>query len=182
MKKLFLLTFILFGLSFGDEVNVYDVKDWHNAGQYTRICSDKVRDLFIKEQNDSVANMYAFSCLKLDKINELVIPIVMLYKDRASRENASIYSTILFQKKMLYYALVDGADISYIRTPKVEYILSYIFDKFVTKDYDKKDDKYLFDLGENNRCEVYVKDDNSTKQMVFDIYNANKLMATKIFW
>ena len=96
-------------------INNDDVKNWDSVGQYNRVCSDMVRELFIAQQDESIANLYAKACLKMDKVNNLIIPMVMLYKDKASRENAALYSTILFQKKMLYLALVDGFDISNIR-------------------------------------------------------------------
>lgn len=181
MRLLFVLLFSVL-LFARDDVNIDDIKDWVDAGQYNRICSDSVRDLFVREQNFSIANIYAKACLKVDKINDLIIPIVMLYNDKESRENSAIYSTILFQKKMLYFSLVDGYDISYIKTPKIDYILSFIFDKYVLKDYEKIDNKYIFKINNDTKCNVYVKKEQNLDKMVFEIYKLDKLVSTKIYW
>lgn len=163
-------------------IDIYDIKNWNDAGSYNRICSPSVRDVFLKTQDESIANIYANACLKMDKINELIIPIVMLYKTKESRENASLYSTILFQKKMLYLALVDGVDISYVRTPKVNYILSIVFDKYVIGDYQKKGEAYRMALDEKRYCDLLVNDENGIKQLVIAIYKDDKISSIKKYW
>ena len=177
----FIISFLVF-VGFAAAVDVEDVRNWDQIGQYNRICQESVRNLFIEQQNDSLANTYAKACLKMDKINELIIPTVMLYKNKESRENASLYSTILFQKKMLYLALCDNVDISYIRTPKINYILSEIFDKFVEKDYVKKSDTYIFTLQNGDRAELFVKDEEGVKKMVVALYVDDKVNSIKMYW
>ena len=177
MKILSILAFAIVSLF---AVSIDDVRNWDQIGQYNRICQESVRNLFIEEQNDALANMYAKACLKMDKVNELVVPTVMLYKTKEARENASLYSTIIFQKKMLYLALCDGVDISYIRTPKINYILSEIFDKFTEKAYVKKSDTYVFTLESGERAELFIKEEEEVKKMVVALYTGDKLSSIKI--
>lgn len=179
MKSLILL---LAFVNFIFAIDLEDIKSWDQIGQYNRICQENVRNFFIAEQNEAIANTYAKACLKMDKINELIVPIVMLYKTTAARENASLYSTILFQKKMLYLAVVDNVDISYIRTPKINYILSEIFDKFVEKKFSKTENRYEFVLDSGNRAELFVKDENDIKKMVLAIYEDGKISQMKTYW
>ena len=179
MKILSILAFAIVSLF---AVSIDDVRNWDQIGQYNRICQESVRNLFIEEQNDALANMYAKACLKMDKVNELVVPTVMLYKTKEARENASLYSTIIFQKKMLYLALCDGVDISYIRTPKINYILSEIFDKFTERAYVKKSDTYVFTLENGERAELFIKEEEEVKKMVIAIYAGDKLSSIKIYW
>lgn len=179
MKILSILAFAIVSLF---AVSIDDVRNWDQIGQYNRICQEGVRNLFIEEQNDALANMYAKACLKMDKVNELVVPTVMLYKTKEARENASLYSTIIFQKKMLYLALCDGVDISYIRTPKINYILSEIFDKFTEKAYVKKSDTYVFTLESGERAELFIKEEEEVKKMVVALYTGDKLSSIKIYW
>ena len=180
MKKLiFCLSFII-QFCFG--VEIQDVWDWEQLGQYNRICQENVRNLFITEQNEAVADIYAKACLKVDKVNELIIPIVMLYKTKDARENASIYSTILFQKKMLYLALIDNIDISYIRTPKINYVLSEIFDKFVEKKYKKTETGYVFEFNNGEKAELSVKTENQISKMVVALYKDGKVNSIKMYW
>ena len=179
MRVLVFLT-LFFGMIFA--VNVDDVRNWDQIGQYNRICQESVRNLFIEEQNEALANVYAKACLKMDKVNELVVPMVMLYKTKEARENASLYSTIVFQKKMLYLALCDNVDISYIRTPKINYILSEIFDKFVEKNYVKKSETYVFTLDSGEKAELFINEEEGVKKMVVAMYAGDKLSSIKIYW
>ncbi|NLK67245.1 MAG: hypothetical protein GX282_07215 [Campylobacteraceae bacterium] len=169
-------------LSFLFGLDSYDVKNWYDAGSYNRVCQDSVREYFILNQDPAIANMYANSCLQMDKINELIIPVVMLYETKEARVNASLYATILFQKKMLYLALVDGVDISYIRTPKVEYILSIVFDKFVAKEYEVVGDAYRIKLTENSYSDLLVNEENGITQMIIAIYEDGRLRSVKKYW
>ena len=179
MKILYILAFAVVSMF---AVSADDVRNWDQIGQYNRICQESVRNLFIEEQSEALANMYAKACLKMDKVNELVVPTVMLYKTKEARENASLYATIIFQKKMLYLALCDGVDISYIRTPKINYILSEIFDKFTERAYVKKSDTYVFTLENGERAELFIKEEEEVKKMVIAIYAGDKLSSIKIYW
>lgn len=177
----YIIIFLAF-VNFIFAVSIEDIKNWDQVGQYNRICQENVRNLFISQQNDSIANVYAKACLKMDKINELIVPMVMLYKNKEARENASLYSTILFQKKMLYLALCDNVDIGYIKTPKIDYILSEIFDKFVEKDYVKKSDTYVFLLQNGQKAELFVKDEDNIKKMIIALYTNDKIDSIKMYW
>ena len=108
--KFFLVS--LFFVSYASSIQISDVDAWYKNGQFERICSNDIKSFMLEIQNDEITNLYAKSCLALDKINELVFPIVLLYKNSIARENAAYYSTILYQKKLLYMALNDEIDIS----------------------------------------------------------------------
>ena len=53
--------------------------------------------------------------------NDIFIPILYSLK----------YVELAYQKKLLYYALANSKDISYVNLPSTDYILSKIFTKFV---------------------------------------------------
>ena len=89
---------------------------------------------------------------------------------------------ILFQKKMLYLALVDGFDISNIRTPKVNYILSNVFDEFVKGNFKKDGDKFIFNI-DDKKTELLIRDEENIKKMVILIYDAKgKIESIKMYW
>ena len=83
---------------------------------------------------------------------------------------------------MLYLSLVDNMDISYIRTPKINYILSEIFDKYVVKDYIKNNDKYIFNTDNGQKAELFVKEDSGIKKMVVLLYKNDKIDSIKMYW
>jgi len=132
----FLLTLSLFSAT-KEEVLV----DYQNKN-YAQACIEGSTILKVHRYDEVFINAVAFSCIESDIIDLLPTPIVLLKMSESARQNASFYATILFQKKMLYHALLDGIDISGIRVPKVDYILSNVFDLFVRGQYEKKGSVY----------------------------------------
>lgn len=177
--KFFLVS--LFFVSYASSIQISDVDAWYKNGQFERICSNDIKSFMLEIQNDEITNLYAKSCLALDKINELVFPIVLLYKNSIARENAAYYSTILYQKKLLYMALNDEIDISYVVLPKVNYILSDIFEKFIKKDYKKINGKFVFE-SENMRYELFSSIENGISKMFLLTYKNNELNSIKTYW
>lgn len=165
------------------EIEIEDVKALYNSKLFNRVCTIEVRDLLIETNDENIAYLYGRSCLNMDKINELIIPIAILYKTKESRENAVYFSTILFQKKLLYRALIDNVNIENINLPKTNYILSIIYDKFKNKEYKFREGKYFFVNDDANIIDVlYVEDDNEIKKVVLEQYQNGKLRYIKRYW
>jgi hypothetical protein len=173
-----LLTTFLNAMDKNDIINYYKNKDYRKA------CI-KAGDLYQKYKSDEeFLNIYAHSCLEEDMINRTILPIVKLYKTPESRENAAYYATILYQKKLLYHALVDDVDISYINLPKTKYILSVIFNKFVGGDYNYKNGAYWFNNDENNELtyKLSVETHQKTKKIFLRTYKNGKITKVRTYW
>lgn len=144
MIKKTCLIFILLFTTVMNAANKEDIVKLYKNKDYRKACL-KAGDLYQQYKDDEdFLSMYANACLEEDMINRTILPIVKLYKTPESRENAAYFATILYQKKLLYHALVDDVDISYINLPKTKYILSIIFNKFVSGDYNYKNGAYWF--------------------------------------
>ncbi len=151
---------------------------------YRKVCL-KAGDLYTKyRNNEKFLNMYAHSCLEVDMVNRTILPIIKLHKTAQARENAAYYATILFQKKLLYHALIDGVDISYVNLPKTDYILSIVFDKFVNGDYSYKNDAYWFIDEENSDIsyKLSVETHQKTKKIFLRTYKDGKMTKERTYW
>ncbi len=182
IKKIFILCFIFINISFAYTLN--DIKKLYTNKKYTRVCS-LCGNMYVAFKNDeNFLNMFADSCLKSDMISKMVLPIVKLYKTKQARENAAYFSTILYEKKMLYYALCDNIDISYINLPKTNYILSKIFDKFVKGEYDLKDSSYWFSNDKNVaiKYKLSIEGRNHIKKMYLRTYKNGKIIKVRVYW
>ena len=182
IKKIFVLCFIFLNISFAYTLN--DIEKLYSNGKYARVCSLS-GSMYVAFKNDEkFLNMFANSCLKSDMINRLVLPIIKLYKTKQARENAAYFTTILYQKKMLYYALCDNIDISYINLPKVNYILSIIFDKFVRGKYEFKNGSYWFndDKKNNIKYKLSIEEKNGIKKMYLRTYKNSKIVKVRVYW
>ena len=177
---LFLLTYnlALFASELDDIKKLYKDKDYRS----TCIKAGDVYNLY--SDNEDFLSIYAHSCLESDMINRLVLPIIKLYQTPESRENAVYFATILYQKKLLYHALVDDVDISYINLPKTKYILSIIFHRFVNGDYNYKDGAYWFIDQEDNTIsyKLTLEEHQKAKKIFIRTYKDGQIIKVRTYW
>ncbi len=182
IKNIIILLLILINISFAKTLE--DIKNLYLNGKYSQACSMS-GGLYMTYKDDEVfLNLFGDSCLKSDMLNRLMLPIIKLYKTKAARENAAYFTTILYEKKMLYHALCDGIDISYINLPKTNYILSKIFDKFTRGKYNLKDGAYWFsnDANIDIKYRLSIEKKNNIKKMYLRTYKNNQIIKTRIYW
>ncbi len=161
-----------------------DIIELYYQKKYALACK-KAGELYSKYSSDEdFLSLYADACIQTDMINRTILPIIKLHKTPKSRENAVYFATILYQKKLLYYALVDDVDISYINLPKTKYILSIIFDKFINGNYDYKDGAYWFndDIDENIRYKLSVETHQKVKKLFLRTYKSDKMIKVRTYW
>lgn len=159
---------------------------WYNAEKYSKICSNKIsnKEYYRYNDDENFVNIYADSCLKTDMINRLAIPITQLRKTKSARANALYYTTVIYQKKLLHHALIDGLSDVPNNLPTTSYILSKIYDKFANKDYKKDGDKYLFEDGNSTvSYKLYTrKDDDGYEKLVLKTMKDGKSIKTRLYW
>lgn len=183
MIKKLCLTFILLAGSLYATTKE-DIVEFYNNKEYKKTCL-KAGELYQQYKNDEdFLSIYAHACLEEDMINRTILPIVKLYKTQKARENAAYFATILYQKKLLYYALVDDVDISYINLPKTEYVLSIVFNKFVSGNYDYKNGAYWF-VDDNDAKISYklsVEIHQKVKKLFLRSYANGTLTKVRTYW
>jgi len=172
-----LITNFLYATTKEDIFKSYEAKDYSDA------CL-KSGNLYQEYKNDEdFLTIFADSCLQIDMINSTILPIVKLYKSKKARENAAYFATILYEKKLLYYALIDDVDISYINLPKTKYILSIIFDKFVKKNYDFKNGAYWFtdDTDKELTYKLSAEENQEIKKIFLRTYKNNEIIKIRTY-
>ena len=146
-----------------------EIKGYFEKGEYTKICNQKVQDFLKDSQNEELLNIFGISCLKINDIDRLALPASKLSRTQTSRD-------ILFKKKLLLHALLDGTDISYIRLPKSDYILSFIFDKFVKKEYVEELGTFIFEEpNSDTRYELNTSFGANSPKMILRIFKNDDL-------
>ncbi len=147
-KKTLLAVLFLFSILKAREPLKEIISSYKNE-QYWKTCSKC--SLFINryENNGDFLNFCAFSCLKADNLDKIYPFAKRLKNSPSDRKNALFFMTILYQKELLLNSILDKIDISFVKLPKTNYILSDIFTKYVNKNYIKKDNAYIFRDDEN---------------------------------
>lgn len=181
MYKIFIFFFFPF-LLLATELD--KIKEYYNQNNYEKAClkSGEIYNNF--SDNEEFLSMYAHSCLEADMINRLVLPIIKLYNTPEGRENASYFATILYEKKLLYHALIDDVDISYVTLPKTEYILSKIFQKFVNGNYNFSDGAYWFmdELDSSISYKLSAEEHQKVKKMFIRTYKDGQIIKVRTYW
>lgn len=183
MIKKICLFFVLLTITL-NATNKEDLIKLYKNNEFRKVCI-KSGDLYQKFKDDEdFLSMYAKSCLNEDMINRTLLPMIKLHKSQESRENSAYFATILFQKKLLYHALVDDIDISYVNLPKTKYILSIIFNKFVSGDYNYKNSVYWFKDDNNNELtySLSAETHQKVKKIFLRTYKNDVLDKVRTYW
>jgi hypothetical protein len=181
MAKILLITlFSVFNLYAA--VSLDTIRQWYDQKEYEKVCSYEITAIYEKfSDNEEFVNMYGHACIETDMISRAVNPINKLIRSPQTRANAVYFATVLYQKKLLYHAFIDNVDISYMRLPRTNHILSLIFDKYVTGDFTKEDDNYIFKQNELEH-RLHVKHEKGIYKLIIRTYKDGKLIKTRAYW
>lgn len=178
-----ILLIIGFGtLSLHASISLDMIRNWYTQGEYEKVCSYEVTAMYeTYTDNEEFVNMYGHACVETDMISRTVNPINKLIRSPQTRANAVYFTTILYQKKLLYHAFVDNVDISYMRLPRTEHILSIIFDHYVTGDFTKDGDTYIFKQDDFTH-RLHVEQSGGIYKLIVQSYKDDKLIKTRAYW
>jgi len=181
MKKIFLITLLSLSL-FADPKN--DMFNLYQNEKYEKACilGHKYLDRHVRDEE--FISLYAFSCLKSDYIDRLALPVSLLKFSEESRANSAYLSVILMQKKLLYHSLVDGYDITQLKLPSTDYILSKVFDLYAKLGKHERRNLYLFDDKNNSKIsyKLYLVQDGNLRKMVIEEYYDTISIQRHVYW
>ena len=180
--RVFLIILSITLYAFG--INKSDVYKAYKQKQYKEVCYMGAKIYLYNKRDSDFLTMFADACLKVDNINRMTFPAMLLIRDAAARSNSIYFLTILYQKKLLYKSLIDGLDISKYKLPTTNYILSKIFVKYAKKDYKKFRDIYIFkdDADINKRYEMSLIKEKGVYKIILKTFLKNTLQKTRIYW
>ena len=170
-------------------INLYaDVKQemftLYQNEKYKKVCKLGFKNFAKYRQNEEYILLYAFACLKSDYIDRLTIPIATLKYSKESRANSAYFSIILMQKKLLYHALVDNYELSSLKLPSTDYVLSKVFDLYAKLSKHKPRAFYLFEDEDDSKLTYklfLIKDDKLSKMVIEEYYNSISIKR-HVYW
>ncbi len=156
----------------------------YQSKKYKQACRLGLKIFDAHKKNSKFLMLYGLSCLKADYIDRLAVPLTGLRYSKSERANASYFATILLQKKLLYHALLDNVDISDLKLPKTDYILSKVFDLYAKKRYKKADDKYYFVLKDKPgfMYVLYIENDGRVNKMIIEERLDDHIIKIHRYW
>jgi len=179
--KHFILTLLLLTSLYADIKQ--EMFSLYQNKEYKEACKIGFDNFFRFKKNEELVALYGFVCLNADFIDRLAIPITALKFSKEARANATYFSVILMQKKMLYHALIDGYDISGLKLPTTEYVLSKVFD-FYTAQKDQGKRFYIFKDPDDSKksYKLYIREETRVNKMIIEEYYDKMLLKQHIYW
>jgi len=179
--KLLLIIFISLSLYADVKQNMFNL---YQNKKYEDVCNIGFNNFQDNRQDEEYISIYAFACLNADYIDRLSIPTAMLKFSKEARSNSAYFSVILMQKKLLYHALIDNYDISTLKLPTTDYILSKIFDLYAKLEIKQQRAFYLFEDKDDIKLtyKLYlIKDDRLSKIVIEEYYDSINIKR-HIYW
>ena len=102
----------------------------YQKGAFSEACALGVQNFKQNQQNEAYVSLYAFSCLNADQIDRLNTPIKTLMQSAEARANASYFSLLVMQKRLLIQALYDNYPLKQLKLPTSLHLLSKVFDLY----------------------------------------------------
>jgi len=180
MKIIFLI-FIYISLNADIKDEMFNL---YQNEKYEKVCNLGYTALDMNARDEEYVSLYAFSCLKTDYIDRLAIPISLLKFTKESRSNSAFFSVILMQKKLLYHSLVDGYDLSKLKLPTTNYVLSIVFDYYAKLGVHKSRSVYLFEDKINPKIsyKLYLVNGKKLNKMVIEEFYDTMLIQRHVYW
>lgn len=170
MKFLLIITLFLLTIPLAAD-NKQKLFDLYQQGEYLKACDLGLKGLSHFKADENYVSLYAFSCLKADIVDRLATPITLLHQTKESRANASYFSLILLQKKLLMQALYDNKPITNLTFPTSSYLLSKLFDFYLKDPQPNRLIKEYTDSADTRLSyKLYTTVSNGRKSIAIDEY------------
>ena len=179
--NILLLLFITTSLYADKKQNMYSS---YQNNKFKEACNIGYENFNSYKKDEEFISLYALSCLEADYINRLATPIAILRDSEESRANSAYFSVILMQKKLLYHAMLDGYDISSLKLPTTEYILSKVFDLYVKSKKDEKKSSFTFTDDKDSKLtyKLYLITNHNIEKMVIEEFYNSKMIKQHTYW
>jgi len=178
--KILLSVFVAITLFGGD---IKDILLSYKNEQYWKTCNKCTLSLNLYGKNSDFLNFCAISCVKADDLDKIYPFVKRLKTSPSDRANMIYFMTILYQKELLFHSIIDKTDISSIKLPKINYILSDIFVKYVNKNYTKKGNVYIFKDDKNPLItyKLSIEEMEGEKKIFLKTFKKKIITKTRIY-
>jgi hypothetical protein len=179
--KTLLFLLLTFNLYAGVKQNMFNL---YQNKKYESVCSMGFDNFNSNIKDEEYVSLYAFACLYSDNIDRLAVPIAILKFSKEARANSAYFSVILMQKKLLFHALNDNYNLSALKLPTTDYVLSKVFDLYSQLPQHQRRAFYLFDDPYDSKLtyKLYLMKDNKLSKMVIEEYYDTISIKRHVYW
>lgn len=152
--------------------------------KYKEVCSIGFNNFNTHINDEEYVSLYGFACLNVDYVDRLPLASAALRSSKEARANASYFSIIFMQKKLLYHALIDNYNLTSLNLPTTDYILSKVFDLYVKLGNHEPKQSYILKDEKDNKLsyKLYVMRDGYVDKIVIEEIYDSIAKTQHIYW
>lgn len=141
------------------------------AKKYDEVCDKGMHLYYGGYTDENFVSLVGVSCAEVDRINLLGMLQRSLVGSKSSRENASYFSTLLLQKRLIYQFMIDDLDVGELRLPASTHLLSRVFEQLSAGNYKVlSSSPKLVELDANGRKIILSLSDDEPIKVLIDEY------------
>ena len=141
------------------------------AEKYNQVCEKGSSLYYGGYADENFVSLVGVSCAKVDRINVLGMFQRSLVSTKSSRENASYFSTLILQKRLIYQFMIDGLVLSNLKLPASNHLLSRVFEQLSQGQFTiVSETPKLVEINENGRRVILSVSDDEPKRVLIDEY------------
>lgn len=145
--------------------------DDFKAEKYNQVCEKGSALYYGGYADENFVSLVGVSCAKVDRINVLGMFQRSLVSTKSSRENASYFSTLILQKRLIYQFMIDGLALNNLKLPASNHLLSRVFEQLSANQYKiVSESPKLIEINENGRRIILSVSDDEPKRVLIDEY------------
>ncbi len=141
------------------------------AQKYDEVCDKGMALYYGGYTDENFVSLVGVSCAQVDRINLLGMLQRSLVSSKSSRENASYFSTLILQKRLIYQFMIDDMDVSRLVLPTSTHLLSRVFEQLSAGRYKVlSTSPKLIELDANGRKIILSLSDDEPIKVLIDEY------------
>lgn len=141
------------------------------AEKYNKVCEKGSALYYGGYTDENFVSLVGVSCAKVDRINVLGMFQRSLVSTKSSRENASYFSTLILQKRLIYQFMIDGLALNNLKLPTSNHLLSRVFEQLNAGQYKTlSESPKLVEITEHGRRIILSVSDDEPKRVLIDEY------------
>ncbi len=145
-----------------------------SEGSYEEACEVGRALLGENERDEKVLSLIGMACMNADYINVLSVIQSRLNSSPEARSNATLFTSLLLQKRLIFQFVYDGVDISIFSLPVSDHPLSVAFRSLRDGRYKVLDtDEGHFTFSENGLHYLLYIDDAQKGRIAIDVIHAD---------
>ncbi len=169
-----IVPFLLFASSYNKLLIEY------KEAKYKSACLRGIKLFKRGEKNEKILSLVGDACARSDYIN--ILGEIQKYQrnSKEARENASYFTTLVLQKRLIFQFMHDDLDLSSLKFPKTGHIISKVFINLSNENFEViaiKPKKVRIESSDGDEYTLYISPTGNNKIYIEERKESGKIIV-----